>query len=96
MCAAAAQIEIHYGNTRDGYYEGQVRGCVSWGVGTYVGVVIYGGGTRYEGEFRDYEYHGHGTLTHWDGTVESGQWDEDRFLTLLQTWGPGGPGSKSW
>ena len=76
MRAAAAQIEIlDYGGGER--YEGQVDQGGDWhGQGVYSGA----DGFRYEGEQRKGFFHGHGTMTNPDGTVDSGQWKDDRFL----------------
>ena len=35
---------------------------------------------RYVGEFRNNRYHGHGTMTYADGSVQSGKWEKGNFL----------------
>ena len=75
MRAAAAQIDVQEGS--GGRYEGQVnQGAQRHGQG----VMIRSDGSRYEGEFRNDLYHGHGTCTYPYGRVESGEWDNSRFL----------------
>ena len=75
MRAAAAQIEIQeeYGWR----YEGQVNRV---GKRQGKGVSSWGNGYRYEGEWRNCLRHGHGTCTHTNGHVESGQWNHGDFL----------------
>ena len=82
MRAAVAQIVIKeyvciqyvQGRWR---YEGQVNQD-----GKYQGrgVLSHTRGVRYEGEFRNDEYHGPGTHTYPDGTVKSGRWENSKFL----------------
>ena len=76
MRVAAAQIKIdtRYRGIR---YEGQVDQRGLW---HGQGVFSMSDGWRYEGEFRDDAYHAHGTMTHPDGSVQSGQWKDNKFL----------------
>ena len=75
MCCAIAQIEIkEYSYAR---YEGEVN---QHGYRYGKGVKSWSYGKRYVGEFRNHCYHGHGTFTHADGRVESGEWDDGYFL----------------
>ncbi len=76
MRAAIAQIEIQEDSY--GRYEGQVN---QHGMYHGKGVLSWSNGDRYVGEFsEDNRRHGHGTLTLADGRVQSGQWENDRFL----------------
>ena len=43
------------------------------------GVDSLSNGSRYEGAYRNGMRHGHGTCTHADGRVESGQWEDNDF-----------------
>ena len=73
MCAAIAQIDIkECGSYR---YEGQVN---QHGERHGKGVLSYSNGHRYEGEFRNNRWHGHGT--YYDGRVKSGKWENSKFL----------------
>ena len=73
--AAVAQIVIQeYCGAR---YEGQVN---QRGNRHGKGVVSWPNGGRYVGEFRNYNPHGHGTMTHADGRVKSGKWANGSFL----------------
>ncbi|HPF06878.1 MAG TPA: hypothetical protein PK293_12650, partial [Spirochaetota bacterium] len=36
--------------------------------------------SRYEGEVRDGQKNGHGTLTYADGTVQKGEWKDGEFM----------------
>eukprot|EP01048_Picozoa_sp_COSAG05_P007077 COSAG05_NODE_487_length_9342_cov_4.078979_5_plen_125_part_00 len=73
--AAVAQIEIQ---EKYGYrYEGEVNQDGKW---HGQGVVSYSNGYRYVGEQRNNFRHGHGTGTYADGRVESGKWENGRFL----------------
>ncbi len=76
MRAASAQIEIQE-NPSGSRYEGQVNQD-----GRYhgKGVRSYYDGSRYVGEWRNWQYHGHGTYTYVNGRVESGQWEYGGFL----------------
>jgi len=49
--------------------------CVN-GVGTYT----YYGGDNYVGEFKHGKYHGQGTLTAADGSVQSGLWKDGELV----------------
>ena len=49
--------------------------CVN-GVGTYT----YYGGDNYVGEFKHGKYHGQGTLTAADGSVQSGLWKDGEVV----------------
>ena len=79
MRAAAAQIEIKEEDWSY-RYEGQVQGEEWHGQGVLSRANGYGSGYRYEGGFRNTEYHGHGTMTYPDDRVESGQWEDNKFL----------------
>ena len=76
MRAAIAQIEI-LENSSGSRYEGQMN---QDGEAHGKGVMSWSDGERYVGEFRNYDYHGHGTETYPDGRVESGQWEKGKFL----------------
>ena len=60
-----------------GRYEGEVGQR-----GEYHGKGVGSGssGNRYVGEFQNNRWHGHGTLTYANGRVESGKWENDKFL----------------
>ena len=77
MRAAAAQIKM-WEDICGTRYEGQLN---QHGAAHWQGVISWSNGGRYEGEFRNHKCHGHGTMkTYPDGSVTSGQWEDDKFL----------------
>jgi hypothetical protein len=55
----------------EGIYNGQLRGHIFHGYGTYTSYVV--GGTSYEGEWKDGVFHGQGTLTYANGSKLTGE-----------------------
>ena len=78
--AAVAQIKIKEGMIQESSgsrYEGQVNQD-----GQLHGKGVWSGssGYRYVGEWRNNLHHGPGTCTYADGRVQSGQWENMKFL----------------
>jgi hypothetical protein len=82
------------GQFAQGERNGQGEYAFADGGGKYTGAWVggsphghgswqYEDGSHYKGEFVEGSKHGHGTLTNADGTVQSGQWINDEFASVV-------------
>jgi hypothetical protein len=58
----------------------KTTGCISGDCENGFGVFIWSNGSKYDGAFKSGYYDGQGTMTHPDGTVQSGRWVYGEFM----------------
>ncbi len=54
-------------------------GCIKGDCENGAGIMVFLNGSRFEGEFKDGEYHGRGTFTFANGSIYKGEYENGRY-----------------